>query len=295
MIRYLTKLRKDLVMNRIFFAILILAAFAGCKNNNRELKRIQVAKAGYVTLYFDEIPEQIKNSLTSVDSATTIRNYINKWAKRELMYQKAEANIPPVLMNEIEKQLNETRLNLLVYEYQRMMMLQKMDTIISLQELQDYYTNNEGSFNLSSNIVKALFIRLPLETPDLNKIRTLARSDNQKDFQELESLCFQFAENFDDFNEEWITMDRLLFDLKDDINGQENFLKRNSYYETSNSSTVSLIKIYEYRLRGTLAPLEYVMEDIKRIIWNNRRLRFIQELENGIYNEALKDNRFKIY
>jgi len=38
-----------------------------------------------------------------------------------------------------------------------------------------------------------------------------------------------------------------------------------------------------------------VREDIKRIIWNNRRIEFIQELENGIYNEAIRENSLKIY
>jgi hypothetical protein len=123
----------------------------------------------------------------------------------------------------------------------------------------------------------------------------LARSDNQKDIQELESLCYQFAEKFDYFNEEWITMDRLSLELKEDISNQENFLKRNNYYETSDSNSVYLIKIYDYRLIGNLSPFEYVEEDIKRIIWNNRRIEFIEALENGIYSEALKRNDFKVY
>jgi hypothetical protein len=148
---------------------------------------------------------------------------------------------------------------------------------------------------LTSNIVKALFIKLPVETPDIWKIKSLARSNKQKDFQELESICYQFAEKFDDFNEDWITMDRLSLELKEDISNQENFLKRTTFYETSDSVSVYLIAINDYKLRGTLAPFEYVREDIKRIIWNNRRIEFIKELENGIYNEAIKENSFKIY
>jgi len=204
-------------------------------------------------------------------------------------------NLSPDLRNEIEEQLQETRLNLVVYEYQRMMMLQKMDTVITQEELEKYFADNGNSFMLTSNIVKALFIKLPVETPDIWKIKSLARSNKQKDFQELESICYQFAEKFDDFNEDWITMDRLSLELKEDISNQENFLKRTTFYETSDSVSVYLIAINDYKLRGTLAPFEYVREDIKRIIWNNRRIEFIKELETGIYNEAIKENSFKIY
>jgi hypothetical protein len=150
-------------------------------------------------------------------------------------------------------------------------------------------------FVLSSNIVKALFIKLPLETPDLNKIRALARSNTPNDLQQLETICYQFAEKFDDFNEEWVTIDRLSVELQQNIENEENFLKRNTFYETSDSTSSYLVSIRDYRLRYSLAPFEYVRDDIKRIIWNTRRFEFIQSLENGIYNEALKQNNFKIY
>jgi len=282
-------------MNKILAAILILYAVCSCNNTEKKSKRIPVAMAGKVTLYYDEIPDQIKDALTPDDSAATIQNYINKWARRELMFQKAESNLSPDIQNEIENHLGETRVNLVIHEYQRMMMLQKMDTIITREELENYYRNNSNSFMLTSNIVKALFIKLPVETPGIYKIKTLSRSDKQKDFQELESLCFQFAEKFDDFNEEWITMDRLSLELNEEISNQENFLRRSDYYESSDSVSVYLVTINDYRLRGMLAPFEYVADDIKRIIWNNRRLKFIQDLEAGIYNEALQVNDFKIY
>jgi hypothetical protein len=282
-------------MNKFIPIILVLFAFYGCRNSGNQLKRIPVAKAGNQVLYYDDIPEQARLNGSPADSAALIQNYINKWARRELMFQKAEENLSPDLMNEIEKQLQETKLNLVVYEYQRMMMLQKMDTAITREELEKYYADNGNSFMLTSNIIKALFIKLPVETPNIWKIKSLARSDKQKDFQELESLCYQFAEKFDDFNEGWITMDRLSIELKEDISNQENFLKRTTFYETSDSVSVYLIAINDYRLRGTLAPFEYVREDIKRLIWNNRRIEFIQELENGIYNDAIKENSFKIY
>ncbi len=77
--------------------------------------------------------------ISDADSAVFVQNYINKWAKKELMFQKAEDNITTELKNEIEKQLEETRINLVIYEYQRQMMLQKMDTVISDEELENYY------------------------------------------------------------------------------------------------------------------------------------------------------------
>ena len=273
----------------------MISLLAGCKNDHNQAKRIPLAEVGKIILYYDEMPKINQGDKNAADSAALIQNYINKWAKRQLLLRKAEDNLSPALKNEIEKQLEETRSNLVIYQYQRQMILEKLDTVLTDTELENYYSANENSFVLSSDIVKALFIKLPLETPDLNKIRVLARSNDQKDLQQLESTCYQFAEKFDDFNEDWVTMDRLSVELPQSIENEENFLKRNTFYETSDSAATYLVSIRDYRLRSSLAPFEYVKDDIKRIIWNTRRFDFIQSLENGIYNEALKQNSFKIY
>jgi hypothetical protein len=282
-------------MNKLIIILCSLLLLAGCRNSHNQAKRIAIAQVGRVVLYYDEMPKLIQRGINEADSAALFQNYINKWAKRQLLLQKAEDNLSPALKDEITKQLEETRANLVIYQYQRQMILEKLDTVLTDAELENYYAANENSFVLTSNIVKALFIKLPLETPDLNKIRLLARSNDHNDLQQLESYCYQFAEKFDDFNEEWVPMDRLSVELQQNIENEENFLKRNTFFETSDSTSVYLVSIRDYRLRSSLAPFEYVKDDIKRIIWNSRRFEFIQSLENGIYNDALKENSFKIY
>jgi hypothetical protein len=282
-------------MNKSIIILFSIFLLVGCRNKHSQSKRIAIAEVGRVVLYYDEMPKLIQRGINEADSAALFQNYINKWAKRQLLLQKAEENLSPALKDEITKQLEETRSNLVIYQYQRQMILEKLDTVLTDAELENYYAANENSFVLTSNIVKALFIKIPLETPDLNKIRTLARSNDHNDLQRLETYCYQFAEKFDDFNEAWVPMDKLSVELPQNIENEEYFLKRNTFFETSDSTSLYLVSIRDYRLRSSLAPFEYVKDDIKRIIWNTRRFEFIQSLENGIYNDALKDNSFKIY
>jgi len=207
-------------MNRFLPVFFLIITIAGCMRNEGLARRQLIARAGDATLYLDEIPIGILNGISGTDSSVFVQNYITKWAKKEVVFQRANANLTQELKDEIENQLDESRMNLIVYEYQRQLMLQKMDTVISDEELENYYTANENNLRLTSNIVKALFIKLPLETPSLSRIKLLARSVNQKDLQELESLCYQFAEKFDDFNEQWVTLDRLSLELSEDISGK---------------------------------------------------------------------------
>ena len=177
-------------MSKIVILILAVSLFAGCRNNKNAVKRIAVAEVGKVVLYYDEIPRLIQSGINETDSTALIQNYINKWAKRELLLQKAEDNLSPELKAEIVKQLEETRASLVIYQYQRQLMLEKLDTVLTESELENYYAANQNSFTLSSNIIKALYIKLPVETPNLDKIKVLARSTDQKDLQQLESLCY---------------------------------------------------------------------------------------------------------
>ena len=282
-------------MNRILFIISFIIALAGCKGGKNEPVRLAVANVGTKTLWYDQIPRILSTGTSRTDSIAIMQNYINSWARKELLFLKAEENLSDDNKAEIESQLLETRANLVIYQYQRQMMLERMDTTISDDEMEAYYAENEKKFTLSSNIVKALFIKVPSDVPGLDKIRQWSRSADQKELQQLESLCYQFAEKFDDFNEEWVTMDRISVELPQEIFNQDEFLRWNTAYETKDTSSVYMITFRDYRLRYSLAPYDYVKNDIKNIILNSRRFEFLQNLENGIYNEGIKANLFKTF
>jgi hypothetical protein len=283
-------------MNRILYLLLIIIISVGCTDINKTPKRVPVARAGDQILYLDQIPRLIQPGTSETDSSAIIQNYINKWAKKALLLQKAEENLSPQLKDEIDSQLEESRANLVIYQYQRQMMLERMDTVITDAEIEEYYSANQESFTLNTNIVKALFIKLPVETPNIDRIRMLSRSNDQSELQQLETYCYQFAEKFDDFNEEWVSLDRISVELPQEITNEESFLRRTTHYESydADSAYLYLVTIRDKRLRSSPAPLEYVKEDIRRMIWNIRRIEFIQSLENGIYNDALKENIFTI-
>jgi hypothetical protein len=282
-------------MNRLVLILLIIISLAGCRGKKSDQTRIAVAAVGSRILYYDQIPRILSAGTSAADSTAIMQNYINSWARKELLFLKAEENLSDKNKAEIESQLLETKTNLFIYQYQRQLMLEKMDTTISDDEMEAYYAANEKKFMLSSNIVKARFIKVPSDVPNLDKIRQWSRSSDQKDLQQLESICYQFAEKFDDFNEEWVTMDRISVELPQEIFNQDDFLRWNTAFETRDSASTYLVTFRDYRLRYSLAPYDYVRNDIKNIILNNRRFEFLQNLENGIYNEGIKANLFKTF
>ena len=280
--------------NYLTILILLLIA-AGCSNYSSSINREPVAKAGEEYLYRDELPPLFNNGITMEDSISIVRNYINRWIKRQLILSRAEINLTEEYKSEIDQKIEETRENLLIYQYQQQMMLQRMDTTVTEEEIQSYYDENIQNFNLTYPLIKALFIKIPIEAPNIDKVRVWYRSYSQENLQNLESYCYQFADKFDDFGENWINTSHLLRVLPEDIGNTDRFLRNNSHFETSDSLYYYFVNIRDFRLRGAVAPIGYVANDIKNIILNNRKIVFLQILENGLYNEAIKDNSFKIY
>ncbi len=285
-------------MNKLIATALFLSVtlfVSSCIRNTNHGTRIPVAKAGEKILFLDQIPEIYRTGLSYEDSIVSVNNYINSWAKRELMFSRAAENLLPSYKNEIESQLQETRSNLYIFHYQHQMMLEKMDTVVTESEIENYYASGEDRFRLNSSIVKALFIKIPIDAPNISKVRTWYRSTDADALRQLESYCFQFAEKFDDFGEGWISFDKVAVELPVEILNPEEFLKRYTFYETADPLFAYFLAIRDYRLRSAVAPYEYVKEDIKNIILNNRRIEFLKSLENEIFNEAIKTNIFKKY
>ncbi len=277
--------------------LLVIAAsvLLSCTGNNHSINRQVVARVGEKYLYLDEIPSLYNNPISPEDSISIVKNYIDRWVKKELILSRAEINLSPDYITEIDKKLEDTRANLMIFQYEQQMMLQRMDTIVHEQDIQDYYEKNIERFNLSASLVKAVFLKVPVEAPNIDRVRAWYRSNEQKDIQDLESYCYQFADKYDDFGEDWISITVLQSELPDDIGDPERFLRNNNHFETSDSLYHYFVNIRDYRLKGTIAPIEYVSADIRNVILNNRKLEFIQELENGIYNEALKGGSFRIF
>ncbi|HUS85899.1 MAG TPA: hypothetical protein VMW76_01565 [Bacteroidales bacterium] len=282
-------------MKKVLLFVFAVLVTTSCRENQPLNNRVVVAKVGEKYLYHDEIPALFNNSLSREDSISIVRNYIDRWIKKELVLGRAGENLSVEYISEIDQKLDETRANLMIYQYEQQMMLQRMDTIVGNSQIESYYNDNIARFNLSSSLVKAQFIKIPVEAPNIDRVQRWYRSDSQEDLQSLESYCYQFAEKYDDFGEEWIRVIYLLRELPEDIGDAERFIRNNRFYQTSDSSFHYFVNIRDYRLKGSVSPIEFVEDDIRNVILNNRKLEFLKDLENGIYNEALKLNAFKIY
>lgn len=273
----------------IFF---IWFAFACSGNKDNADKR--VARVGDKYLYLSEVEDFVPNGVSTSDSTLMAEDYIKKWIQKELLIKKAEENLTPA-QKDVAKEIEEYRNSLIIYKYKNELLAQKMDTVVSAQAIEDYYNEHKETFILNRNIVRAVFLKVPVEVANPDQLKLYCENKTDENFQELKEYCLQYAKSFDTFNDSWVGFSLVLNNIPEQIENQDRFLARNSFLEKSDSVYYYLVCIRDYKLAGQPAPVEYVSDQIKNLLLNKRKQAFLKKIEQDIYNEGMRNNKFDIY
>ena len=277
-----------------FLSILLLSVLFSCNRNENATENKVVAKVFDKYLYVSDLDGIFPANISKDDSISISRNYINNWIKKQLMVRKAEINLSDE-NKDIQKQIDDYRSSLLIFRYKQELISQKIDTVVTEQEIENYYNEFSGNFILNQNILKATLIKVSNDGPDLTKLKQWFRSDDPDNLLKVDEYCYQYASKFHSFNDEWILVSDLLKEVPLKVDNEEQQLKSQHIIETQDSLFLYLIKINDYALKSTVQPLDYAQLKIKSIILNKRKFTFLEEIENNIYNDALDRNEFVIY
>lgn len=281
-------------MKNLLFAIIVLSLFASCRFLSGNGSEEPLAKAYGKELYLSQLSEIFPPNITKEDSAQILKNYIEGWVRKQVILQKAEANLTDEQKN-VDQLIDDYRSSLLIYKYEQKYLMQKMDTVISEDQMTEFYSSNKDNLILMNSIVKALFIKLRNDSPSLTKVKDIYRSNRDEDIKLLDDLCLQGAAKYDYFGEQWVSFSYVLTEIPYQPDSQEDFLRKNQSLEFKDSLFTYFLNIKDYKLKGELAPLSYERENIKSIILNQRKQILIKDLETKMYNEALNRGQFKVF
>lgn len=272
--------------------ILAVVMLTGCNRHDRN--RVVLARVDNSFLYLDQVESSIPDGAKETDSIFAVRSFVDNWIRRQLLLNHAEENLRD-MKPDFERQLQDYRNALLIYTYEQELVQQNLDTIVSVQELKDYYEKNKESFLLKENIVKVLYVRLYRNEPTINQFRRLMRSDEQNDRLKLAQLAKQNAANYYLDDEAWLFFNDLLKEIPIVTYNQEAFLTNNRFVEIQDSSYYYLINIKDFRVTDSYSPITLEQDRIRYTIINMRKAEIISNLQAELYDRALRKNRFETF
>jgi hypothetical protein len=275
----------------VFFLILWFACDSKpAKDQNRKA----IARANNSFLYEDDVRDIVPFGMEKKDSIELIRKYVDNWIHETLVIQKAESNLTDDKKN-VEKQLQDYRNSLITFAYEKELVSQKLDTVITDTEIEEYYNNNKANFELKDNIIKVVYIKVNKTAPDMKKLRNWYKSEDPKDKELLTSYCHQFAANYYLDDSSWLFFDDLLKEIPIQTYNKELFLQNNRFVEVNDSLYNYFVNIKGFKIRNSLSPVSFEKENIKNIILNKRKLQLITKMKEDVYNDAVNQNKIEIY
>jgi hypothetical protein len=253
-----------------------------------------VARVFEYKLYTSDLLDVIPAGIPSDDSARRAENFINSWVKEKLLVHKAETNLGSEQKN-VEKQLQEYRNSLIIYAYEKELVRQKLDTIVTDDLIQKYYETHPNDFELKDNIMKVIYVKVDKKAPNISKLRTLMQSSRPQDKIELESYCKQFGQNYFLDDNVWLLFDDLLKEVPIETYNKELFLQNNKFVELADSASFYFVNIKGVMTRNSHSPLAFEKENIRNIILNQRKLEMIEQMHTDLYKEAMENKDIEIY
>ncbi|WP_299679069.1 hypothetical protein [uncultured Tenacibaculum sp.] len=254
-----------------------------------------VASVGEVNLYLSDVANVVPRGTSKNDSLVLIKSYINTWAKEQLLLKKAEENISDVNNKQINELVKNYKESLYINGYKETLINQQLDTIISEQSIQKYYTNNKDNFRLNEELLQLKYIYFGKDFLDKKEAIKKFQSTTVEDLEDLENLTI----NFKDYmlrDSSWVSYDDVLLKIPPfRYESKEKLLKKSKFIQKEDSLGVYLVAVNNVLKRNEIAPLSYIRSNIKQLILHKRKIELVREIEKTLINDAIKNNEFKEY
>ncbi len=274
-------------MVRVYFILLTLSvSLFACKKAIQTDEPDSLVKVNDRILTRNEVESLIPKGTTSADSLLLAESYIKKWVKDELVLKIAQRNLGSD-KETIDKLVDAYRRSLLRYRYQEKLIQEKLSDEIQESDVLTYYDTNKEKFVLDKNLIKGLFLKVPADAPNLSEVKTWYKSGNVASLEKIEKYSIQNAAIYEYFFDKWVDFDEIRNNIPNQISNPESFLRTNKTLEVTDSSYCYLLNIRQVLLKGQVEPFEYAEPRIREILINQRKLDFIKEFEEELYNDAL--------
>lgn len=266
---------------------------AACNSSSSVEKENAVASVGNYLLHREEVDRAIAKGISPVDSALMEEAFIRNWVKEKLLFEKAKENIGN--LNQIEREVEAYKQRLIIFEYEKQLVNERLVTELSESEMESFYRNHRADFMLEYPILKGLFLKVPADAPQLDGLRKMMKKVDDTTLEKIEKYSLQNALVYEYFFDRWEPFDQLMKNIPYEITNANRFLRENKSVEVTDNGFWYYLFIQSYLPAGKEQPYEYAREKIREVLLNQKKKGFIRMVEEELYQKAVRDEKVKYY
>ncbi len=245
-------------------------------------------------LYVSGLDGLVPRGTSVHDSLTMVRRFIQNWVDRELIVKKAEENLPDEY-KDFSSQLEEYRNSLVIFEYEKMLIRQDLDTNISFEALTAYYDQHKNNFLLKDDILNMQYLVLHQDSPALRKFRQYIRSEIPEEKDSLALYSSKYAESFSLSEDYWIDLDQMMETVPIPTYSFRDFNTNRRYLEVRDSVFIYMIYVKDYKPADSVPPIHFLEDELRKMILNKRKNDLIKNMRQTVLEDAIQHNQVEIY
>lgn len=292
------KNRKGTPATGFFFFMVFILFLGGCRYLESKISGTDekpIARVYDEYLYESDL-KNLTIGLSPKDSAQVIKSAIEKWMQQQLLLKKAVENIPdndPSILRKVE----DYRQSLILYEYEKALIIDRLDTAINQADIQKYYDQYNDNFPLQQNMYLVQFVKLKDNAPEIKEFKKLLlKNHSTEDEEQIEGYCkanvtsYAFAEPL------WYNAENLktMFRLEDAELAQLPVSSRFKAFEKEEGS-VFYVRVIDIKREGEKMPIELARTDIAKIIIEKRKMKLVEDYYKRAYNEGITTKNAELY
>ena len=278
----------------IVIGIAFLLSLASCDYVKKNSKEVVVAECYGKYLFESDLAGIVPDNSTIMDSIQRVSNFIDSWIRRQVLLHQAENNLNKEELN-LDKQIEEYRNSLVIYAYESQLISQKLDTVVSEDEIAAYYEQNKGNFQLRNTMVQAAYVILPQDCKQKDIFQKLLSDPDTLLLQDIDvQATFYAVKSYLDVDQ-WMRLDELTNIVPIEIFNAESFLKKNRFVRFDMDEYTYMVRFVDYILEESISPLEMVRDNIKSVILAQRKQAMIEKMKASLYEKAKRDRAFEVY
>lgn len=276
----------------VFIGLCAVAALGlwGCGGETKNENDRRLARVHERYLYASDL-DGIGRGLNEADSSAQAAAYIDKWIEDQLLYDAAEKNVEAT--PRIERLVADYRASLILAEYEAALLKEQLDTVVTPDEIAQYYTKNKEQYQRGEDWLRCHFMRINRESADAETLRRYFKEDSRSRAQEIGTIGQKNKATFQLDDARWVQLVNISSRLPADLDIAR-YLD-GTVLDRTDGQYLYLLKVFEYRDKNDAAPLQEVQAEIRQIIVYMREQAIRRQLRQDIYNNAKSGGFFELY
>ena len=277
---------------KFLLVCLVLLGFSCSEDIQTNNGNFLLARVYNKSLYIKDLEGMFPPGTSAYDSSLITNAYTQRWVRDAVLLYEAENNLPKDL--NIDRLVRDYRSSLVRNNYEQVLLEQLMETEISKEELANFYDKNKIQYQLDNPIVKANVVVVPKIISVRDSLKYLWKNATDDNLARLKNICEEYELSHILDGSKWNEWENLAIYLPRNI-GFEAFSRKGKDFSIQDGEFEVWVKILDSRKPQEIPPIEYVEEQLKRMLLLSRKTKLLEEKKEDMFDIAKRKGQIEIF